>query len=809
MKQDQLGASVCKAASQQPSLANVESLGDYRIIRELGRGGMGIVFEAEQVTLKRHVAVKVLASSALLEDEHLRRFRREAQSAARLHHTNIVPVFGVGEQHGLHYYVMQFIVGTSLDAFSRSHLSRSTVSPLDETIITGDVNSDRPATSQPSQPEKSFVHESPINTFDYLAVSRIGIQAADALAYAHAHGVVHRDIKPANLMLDQMENLWITDFGLAKSVELEDVSRDGNVAGTLRYMPPERFSGRSDDKGDIYSLGLTLYELVAGRPAYDASDASRLFHQVTQSSPVPLNKLDGSVPRDLETIIAKAIDRDPDRRYESAAAMRDDLQRFCDGRPILARPIGPVERLMRWSQRNPLLAAVTFLCFLLAVTTAVVFSVAYVRTHAALLAEAEQRRQSERTLELAVDGFGTVMNQFVKSQSHLSGPEDSEAGLGSPISAEETAMLEKLLDFYDRLSRVHSQNEVLQDERQKAMKLVGEIQLTLGHYSEAEQTLGEAISSRVMAIPAGDLALIRMRTARALALRMLGRIDESTSEYRLAKEGCAALDLQQNDPEATFVYAQVLVDSWAGFIAPAIAESAESELRQAIQMLDGIRDKDGFRVQAKSLEARALRGLSLALARQNRRADAVEAMQDSFSLLEDLVAANPTRDELKYELATVYLQLDLSSPNVRAEVATRRFLRAEELANELCKTAPDSQRYQILRARSLFSLGAAYILSNRDSDAEPLIRDAIAVASSIYGETKNISAVKQTLAHSQLELAEILIRRNQTGEVTSLLINSELLYLELMTEFPQSERFRDGHQRSEKLLLLTEMPISK
>jgi serine/threonine protein kinase len=285
-------------------------LGDYRILREVGRGGMGIVYEAEQESLGRHVALKVLPSHALLDGQRLQRFQREAKAAARLHHTNIVPVFGVGECDGLHYYVMQFIQGQGLDEVlaelkrlrqaKQAPTTAGVSRPLDaslvaQALLTGqfaapsrqarsaskgmappslalraceETPSAGSAVHLPGQPEHSTLSDSGRAYFH--AVARIGMQVADALAYAHDHGTLHRDIKPSNLLLDAQGIVWVTDFGLAKAVaDGDNLTHTGDIVGTIRYMAPERFSGQGDARSDVYGLGVTLYELLTLRPAFE------------------------------------------------------------------------------------------------------------------------------------------------------------------------------------------------------------------------------------------------------------------------------------------------------------------------------------------------------------------------------------------------------------------------------------------------------------------------------------------------------------------------------------------------------------
>jgi len=304
------------ARAELPSA--LEPWGEFRIVREIGRGGMGVVCEAYQGSLNRHVALKFLP-----EHGNLARFRREAQAAGRLHHTNIVPVFGVGEHQGRHFYVMQYIAGRGLDAVSKERAA--------EPGETG-----RTAASASAR-----------------EVARIGAQVAGALAYAHGQGVIHRDIKPSNLLLDDQGTVWVTDFGLAKVADQQDLTDSGDFLGTLRYMPPEAFEGRHDARGDIYALGITLYELLAFRPAYDEADRARLIRLITSEDPRRLRDLDRQVPRDLDTVIHKAIERDPGHRYQSADLLAEDLKRFIEDRPIRSRRIGEVEKLVRWCRRNP------------------------------------------------------------------------------------------------------------------------------------------------------------------------------------------------------------------------------------------------------------------------------------------------------------------------------------------------------------------------------------------------------------------------------------------------------------------------
>ena len=324
--------------------ADPEQIGDFRILRRIGVGGMGVVYEAIQESLGRHVALKLLPHEVLANPKRLERFRREARSAARLHHTNIVPVFGTGLADGRHYYAMQFIAGHPLDAVidevrrqrdvpARLPPAQEAVTMVATALMTGTfarppvaasagASSDSgefkvsdPPTPPPAEPPPSLSGSlSDDGRAYWVAVARVGVQVADALAYAHAEGVLHRDIKPANLLLDLKGTVWVTDFGLAKAKESADLTQEGEIVGTLRYMAPERFDGAGDHRADIYALGLTLYEMLTLRPAFDAENRPRLIEQVVEANPPRPRSINPAVPLDLETVVLKASAREPSER---------------------------------------------------------------------------------------------------------------------------------------------------------------------------------------------------------------------------------------------------------------------------------------------------------------------------------------------------------------------------------------------------------------------------------------------------------------------------------------------------------------
>jgi eukaryotic-like serine/threonine-protein kinase len=326
-------------------------LGDYRLLRELGRGGMGVVFEAEHLSLGRLVALKLLPLNGAMDPRQVQRFQVEVQAAAHLHHPHIVPIHAVGCESGIHYFAMQLIPGRSLAALIGELRERAAgQSGSRVRARTGALRA--LASGAASSPQ--CLADRHAGAFFERAV-RLGIQAAEALDHAHGLGVVHRDIKPANLLVELHDHLWVADFGLARLQGDSGLTATGDLVGTLRYMSPEQALARRgvvDHRTDLYSLGATLYELLTLRPAFSGGDLPTLLHQVCDEDPLPPRKIDPRIPRDLETIVLKAMAKEPVNRYATALELAEDLRRFSAGQPILVRRPSMADRAARWSRRH-------------------------------------------------------------------------------------------------------------------------------------------------------------------------------------------------------------------------------------------------------------------------------------------------------------------------------------------------------------------------------------------------------------------------------------------------------------------------
>jgi serine/threonine protein kinase/WD40 repeat protein len=399
-----------------------DTLGDFRLLRPIGQGGMGVVYEAQQVSLGRRVALKVLPRAAVDDARQLARFQNEARAAAGLHHPNIVPVYAVGTDRNVPYYAMQFIDGQTLAAViaalrDRRELQSSEVDALATTLLGPAPVSDTDllvdATDNGRRDGTAPARTAAATAPAYFRIAaRLGVQAARALDHAHESGVVHRDIKPANLLLDSAGNLWVTDFGLAHCVGAAGVTATGDLVGTLRYMSPEQALGRRgylDHRTDVYSLGATLYELATLHAPFRGEDRAHVLQQVLHDEPLPARRLQPALPIELETIIAKAMAKNPQERYATAQEMADDLERFLDDRPIRARRPGPVVRVRKWARRHKPLVAGLGMSLALLAAGAVTGLILYAGHQAQLAADREQLAKDKAEQEQAL--YRTLMGR--------------------------------------------------------------------------------------------------------------------------------------------------------------------------------------------------------------------------------------------------------------------------------------------------------------------------------------------------------------------------------------------------------------
>lgn len=438
-------------------------LGDFRIVREVGRGGMGIVYEAQQVSLDRRVALKVLTSSHVLSGNR-ERFEREARAVASLEHGHIVPVYSVGEAEGVPYMAMKFIDGQTLQQ-------------VIEEETQGQLRWTRESTTRDSQ---SSTHTS-LTSSRFRQIAQVGRDVARALEAAHGAGILHRDIKPGNLLLDHKNKVWVTDFGLAKVEQNDALTQSGSLLGTPRYMAPEALHGWADPRTDVYGAGVSLYEVLTGEPAFSGATRADLLRGIEERDPVPPRKRDSSIPRDLETIVLTAMDKVPERRYGSATALAEDFDRFLQGQPIVARRATVAYRVGLFAQRHSLATGAAAIVMLVILAMALGWNVSLnEKRREAVDAKSLAQRNSVRAVD-AVDRLLTRVGQDRLMQ---------EPGF-SELRRE---LLEDALEFYLEFLGENSDDPELQKGTVRAQLRLAKVQDLLGMLEEAERSARDAVA---------------------------------------------------------------------------------------------------------------------------------------------------------------------------------------------------------------------------------------------------------------------------------------------------------------------------
>lgn len=491
------------AASAQPPISP-RVFGGYEIIEEIARGGMGVVVRARETRLKRIVALKMVLGGALADESDIRRFYIEAEAAAQLQHPGIVPIYEIGDVDGQHFYAMQLIEGPNLK---------------------------EKAAGGPLPPKEA---------------ARLCFEVSQAVGYSHQKSIIHRDLKPENVLLSREGQPMVTDFGLAKSIESSDnLTQSGQILGTPGYMAPEQATGRTDLQGpgtDIYSLGAILYFLLTGRPPFQAASTLETLDQVVRQQPVSPRDLNPSVPRDIETVCLKCLSKEPRQRYFSAQALAEDLQRFVQGRPVVARPTGRLTAMWRWCLRNRTVAA------LLAGFVASLVAGTVVSTRLALLAErraAESEsnlRESERQKQAAIRNYAMARRAVDRYFTRVS--EDrllNQPGL-QPLQKE---LLRDALEYYRRFLAERREDASLREEFAATLFRVGLIEETVNpDLSVADEALTQALELQELLLkesPDSD----DLKEAFADTLSALSRIQMLTGEADAALQTAGrALDVR-------------------------------------------------------------------------------------------------------------------------------------------------------------------------------------------------------------------------------------------------------------------------
>ncbi len=532
------------------------TLGDFRIIREIGRGGMGVVYEAEQLSLRRRMALKVLPFAGILDEQVLKRFKNEALAAATLDHPNIVQVHSVGCDRGVHYYAMQLIEGQSLAETItklRQLRQRRSVAGAGETVEAGSLsaalafgslspqeNDEQAPTavSSATAPTASLTADTrrelqaavstipSLETGGYFrSVANLGLQAAEALNHAHANGILHRDIKPGNLLLDGKGKLWVTDFGLARIEANAPMTMTGDLLGTLRYMCPESAAGGRerfvvDQRADIYSLGITLYELLTLQPAFEGKDRKELIQKIIFTEPRPPHQITTAIPSNLETIVLKAIRKDPTDRYASAGELASDLQRFLNDEPIRARRPTLAERTRMWSRRNRTIVAAAVAMLVMVTAGSVAMSGLIWQEQQRTASALQDSRQNETKAELNAAESKAVVDFLINDLLGSAAPQRAQE---NPVTVEEV-----LLKAEDNIENAFRDQPIVEASIRNVM---GQTYYALARYEDAERHLARARKLRIQWLGAPHTDTLSTTCLTADLIFAQGRLEEARDLY--------------------------------------------------------------------------------------------------------------------------------------------------------------------------------------------------------------------------------------------------------------------------------------
>jgi eukaryotic-like serine/threonine-protein kinase len=702
--------------------ADERRLGDFRLLREIGRGGMGVVYEAEQISLGRHVALKVLPFAAVLDSRQIARFKHEAQAAAQLNHPNIVSVFAVGVERGVHYYAMQFIDGQPLDR-ALTEL-REKYSP---TVRLGPTR-DALCTCDGSQ--ASLLSSGAVGGSEYFkAVTRLGIQAAAALHAAHENGVIHRDIKPSNLLLDGNGKLWITDFGLARRQTDPTLTRTGDLVGTLRYMSPEQAMGQAalvDHRTDIYSLGATLYELLTLEPAFPGDDGPALIRHIERNEPRPLRQLQPKIPLDLQTVVLKGMAKRRDDRYATAQEFSEDLQRVLDGKPTIARRPSLLDRTARWAHRHRELVAVASLIGVLALLGL---------TASTLLFRHEQQEAAknynlaEKRLGDAEDTVENLGSLFAERLANVRGSASSQQKQVARIRQD---MLRDTLAYYHGLIEQDKDNPALKSFLALSYSKIGALSRQIGSNADAVDADRQAIQL-FQELSAANPRNTEYRRRLGICQDNLGLVLCSFGQTEEARLSFAEAIRLQEEVLATGEDTVRCLDDLSvdysnlGMLQNGTGdrEGAGRSFSRAVhlqeQLLSTAPDKPE-RLCALAVTLNKLGGLYA----ERQPARSVEQYEKAAAMQKKARTLRPENLDYQNELALTYLNLGaVQSRSGDVAQAAESYAMAVDLAGDLERQSPIEKSYRHTLAVAFNNLGLAQSKQGNRTAAEPSFRHAL------------------------------------------------------------------------------------
>jgi len=805
-----LDSDVLKGNEEMESAAG-RTLGDFRIIREIGRGGMGVVYEAEQLSLGRRVALKVLPFAAMLDNRQLQRFKNEAQAAAQLHHTNIVPVHSVGCERGVHYYAMQFVEGSTLSevidelqrisgkepeqpgdstgAVSRlaQDLTEGRFAPVERTPESGS-SSVAKTTSTLAAVATEGSTQSPAF---FRSVANLGIQAAEALEHAHTQGIIHRDIKPSNLLLDTKGNVWIADFGLALCQTHTGISltMPGDLLGTLRYMSPEQARGggvQLDSGTDIYSLGITLYELLTQQPAFTGNDRPELLRKITDKEPPPPRQLNTAIPADLETILLKATAKEPHTRYATAQELADDLQRFLEHKPIQAKRPTLIERAAKWSRRHRSVVAATFVMLVLTVVGLALSTVLITRQQQ--IAQS-QRVRAEGNLRLALEALDEIHMKIVE-----------ELPVKSKIKPEDRVLLDKTLEFYEQFALENDSDPEIRLKMAAAYRRVGTTRGLLGESERAEQAYNRSLMlskalvtefpndreyREALANSYHDLAFQFWRTGQSGEAELTFR----SSLKMWEKLAADSPDVPQYQKKLAECYNCLAVNIPSGYRLGEREEMILKALDLTKKLLVDFPSRGNIpdEGERRNLLSKIYRTQYFNLRRRGQTDEADAALLRSLEIREKLVADFPDEPMFQYDLSQSLInRAQQLRGDGRLEEAEQYFREALPHMKKAADHSPSVAQYQD-------QLGSDYRLFGRflrdigqKEEAEEFYHESLVIFERLNDSVLDVPRYQEYLALSYYLLGKFLAHIGRVDEAEQPYRQALPVYQTLTTEFPEA-----------------------
>jgi serine/threonine-protein kinase len=761
----------------------------YEILGELGRGGMGVVYKARQVSLGRLVALKMILAGAHASSDNLQRFKAEAEAVAQLQHPNIVQVYEVGSRNGLPFFSLEYVAGGSLaQKLAGVAMPAREAAAVSETL-------------------------------------------ARAMHHAHEKHIVHRDLKPANILLTPDGTPKITDFGLAKRLETDaGQTGTGAILGTPTYMAPEQAQGRTRDIGplcDVYALGAILYDLLTGRPPFKGETVLDTLQLVQSVEPVPVRHLQPKVPRDLETICLKCLEKDPRKRYASALDLAADLRAFLDGKPIQARPIRTWERALKWARRRPALAALVVVsaAAVLALSVgAVVVAARETHLHGVAVeerneavrqkAEAEkQRGLAEERRKEAVQQMAVAEKQRRRADGHLqkafqAGDElltRAQGRLARVPGMEEVRreLLDRARAFYEGFLAVEGDTPEVRWQTGLARYRVALIEEKLGLYREAQRSYQAALPllKRVAEESRGQpdhlYALASAYTDQAAVLLARDLSEEAGRAYAEAVAVGRRLVEAAPDPRNRQQLARSL-NSQAGYLGgdPARRGAAEKGYQEALAILDRLCGEYPREPVYRSDKARTLADLGVLLqAVAPRKAEEVwtRALDVQKKLADDF----PNAPDYRLEQCRTLLNLAVvwkvvNEPKRAAQACTEAKGRLERLVEDYGRVT--DYRHELARAYTILGV---LLEANKELDrAEAERKKARAHWVRLTKQASDRPVFRQELARSLVDLARYYLLKQEAGEAEDVLAQAMKLQEALVKEYPGNAEYRIDLARS-------------